>query len=57
MLLLVHVTICSLVIDTANKLYISGVFESDEEEEDGERGGAFSAAEKKELMSRLRKLI
>ena len=35
----------------------SGVFESDEEEEDGERGGAFSAAEKRELMSRLRKLI
>ena len=33
------------------------MFESDEEEEDGERGGAFSAAEKKELMSRLRKLI
>ena len=35
----------------------SGVFESDEEEEDGERGGAFSAAEKRELMSRFRKLI
>ena len=35
----------------------SSVFESDEEEEDGERGGAFSAAEKRELMSRLRKLI
>ena len=35
----------------------SSVFESDEEEEDGERGGAFSAAEKRELMSRFRKLI
>ena len=33
------------------------LFESNEEEEDGERGGAFSAAEKRELMSRLRKLI